>query len=97
MLEDARRVLLAERVSRDHPITDDKVSGEGVGRRKPPSCDLRFRSAHPPPLAFQVITAWNGMMISAFCRAAQVLGRDDFAAAARSALDFVWASLGAYE
>jgi len=37
----------------------------------------------------KIITAWNGLMISAFCQAAQVLGDPAWAAAARRAAKFI--------
>ena len=46
-----------------------------------------------PALDDKILTAWNGMMIKGMARAAKVLGRDDFAASARHALDFIRANL----
>ncbi|MYJ96537.1 MAG: thioredoxin domain-containing protein, partial [Proteobacteria bacterium] len=41
----------------------------------------------------KVLTGWNGLMIRAMARAARVLGRDDLADSAASAVDFVRAHL----
>lgn len=37
----------------------------------------------------KILTDWNGLMIAAFARAAQVLGDEDYAESARKATDFV--------
>jgi uncharacterized protein YyaL (SSP411 family) len=51
---------------------------------------LAIRSARPRPLRDdKVLAAWNGMMISAFAKGAQVLDKPRFAEAARGAVDFV--------
>ena len=48
------------------------------------------RAARPRPLRDdKVITAWNGLMISALARAAQVLGAAEYLAAATRAAEFV--------
>ena len=41
----------------------------------------------------KVLTAWNGLMISAFARGARVLGDPDLAQRAARAAEFVWARL----
>lgn len=46
-----------------------------------------------PPRDDKIITAWNGLMISAFARAAQVLGDPAYAATAERAVDFLHAKL----
>jgi hypothetical protein len=52
------------------------------------------RSRRPrPPLDDKVLTAWNGLMISALARAAQVLDEPRYLAAAESAAGFVRANL----
>ena len=51
---------------------------------------LAVRNRRPRPhLDDKIITAWNGLMISAFARAAQVLGDDDALATARRAAAFI--------
>ena len=48
------------------------------------------RAKRPPPLRDdKILTAWNGLMISAFARGALVLARDDYAKRATGAADFV--------
>ncbi|MCP4868691.1 MAG: thioredoxin domain-containing protein [Proteobacteria bacterium] len=46
----------------------------------------------PPGLDDKVLTAWNGLMISAFVRGAVVLNDDAYLARARSAADFLLAT-----
>jgi uncharacterized protein YyaL (SSP411 family) len=46
-----------------------------------------------PGLDDKVLTAWNGLMITAFATAAQVLDRPDYAAVAAGAADFVLARM----
>ena len=54
--------------------------------------DVRLK--RPPPLRDdKVITAWNALMISAFARGAQVLGRADYAERATKAADFLLTKL----
>jgi uncharacterized protein YyaL (SSP411 family) len=43
----------------------------------------------------KILTSWNGLMIGAFAAAYQVLGRDDYRAAAERAVAFVYARLHA--
>jgi uncharacterized protein YyaL (SSP411 family) len=51
---------------------------------------LSARSQRPRPhLDDKIVTAWNGLMISAFARAYQVLGDDAFLDSARRAAEFV--------
>jgi hypothetical protein len=58
------------------------------GRRKL----MEARGRRPRPhLDDKILTSWNGLMISAFARAAQVLGEPGHAATARRAADFVLA------
>ncbi len=51
--------------------------------------DVRSRRARPH-LDDKILTAWNGLMISAFAKAAHVLGDARYLEAARRAADFVW-------
>jgi uncharacterized protein YyaL (SSP411 family) len=51
---------------------------------------LEIRSRRPRPLRDdKVLASWNGMMISAFAKGAQILGDETYARAARAAADFV--------
>jgi uncharacterized protein YyaL (SSP411 family) len=51
---------------------------------------LRIRSKRPRPhLDDKVLAGWNGMMISAFAKGAQILGEPRYEQAARRALDFL--------
>jgi hypothetical protein len=51
---------------------------------------LEIRSRRPRPLRDdKVLSAWNGMMISAFAKGARILGEDRYAQAARAAIDFL--------
>jgi hypothetical protein len=61
---------------------------------------LRIRSQRPRPhLDDKILTAWNGLMISAFAKGARILGEPRYEIAARSAVDFVrrrlWRESGA--
>ena len=47
------------------------------------------RQRVPPGLDDKIITAWNGMMISAMAEAARVLGRSDYLDTAQKAADFL--------
>jgi uncharacterized protein YyaL (SSP411 family) len=52
---------------------------------------LQARNRRPPPLRDdKLITAWNGMMITAFAQAAQALARPDYRQAAIKAAAFIW-------
>ncbi len=46
-----------------------------------------------PHLDDKVITSWNGLMISALAKAAQALGKDEYAEAATKAADFIFDTL----
>ena len=46
-----------------------------------------------PALDDKILTAWNGLMIKGMARAAIALGRDDLAESARTALDFIRATM----
>jgi uncharacterized protein YyaL (SSP411 family) len=51
---------------------------------------LEIRSRRPRPLRDdKVLSAWNGMMISAFAKGAQILNEPRYAAAARASADFL--------
>ena len=51
---------------------------------------MHIRSARPRPhLDDKVLAGWNGMMISAFAKGAQILGEPRYEQAARRALDFL--------
>src|SRR4030095_12999348 len=53
-----------------------------------------IRSKRPRPhLDDKIIAAWNGLMISAFARAAQVLGEPSYAEAAAHAANFIYTNL----
>ena len=74
--------------------TAQKVGGaeEKIGQLLAESRSLLFdaRSRRPRPQRDdKVVTAWNGLMISAFARAHQVLGDPSYLAAANCAADFL--------
>src|SRR5262249_13326555 len=53
-----------------------------------------LRAARPRPhLDNKILTGWNGLMISAFARAGQVLDEPRYLAAARKAADFLRANV----
>ena len=55
---------------------------------------LQIRSQRPRPhLDDKILTAWNGMMISAFARGARILHEPRYATAARGAVDFLRSKL----
>lgn len=52
---------------------------------------LQVRNRRPAPLRDdKIVTAWNGMMITAFAQAADTLGRADYREAAIKAAEFIW-------
>ncbi len=54
------------------------------------------RSKRPPPLRDdKVLTSWNGLMISAYARAALILGEEEYARSAERAADFLLQNLRA--
>ena len=59
-----------------------------IRRVRPRVYDARQRRI-APGLDDKIITAWNGMMISAMAEAARVLGRADYLDAAKKAADFL--------
>ncbi|MEO5754345.1 MAG: thioredoxin domain-containing protein [Chthoniobacterales bacterium] len=61
---------------------------ESMRYRRATLLDLRAKRPRPH-LDDKIITAWNGLMISAFARAAQVLGDNTYRDAAIRAADFV--------
>jgi uncharacterized protein YyaL (SSP411 family) len=62
----------------EHRLSDDR------------SALLARRGLRPRPhLDDKILTAWNGLMIGAFARAAQVLGDDSYLSAARRAAEFL--------
>ena len=72
-------------------LTEDAVRSQLAG-----SCRqlLAARDRRPRPLRDEkIVTAWNGLMISAFARAAQVLGDESYAATATHAAEFLQAKL----
>jgi len=55
---------------------------------------LAARDQRPrPPLDDKVLTSWNGLMISAFARAGQVLGEPSYIQSAQGATDFIQSKL----
>lgn len=51
----------------------------------------RFQQERPHPnLDDKIVTAWNGLMISAFCKAHQVLGNPRYLEIALQAAEFFW-------
>ena len=67
--------------------TPDEIRGALADAR---SCLLEARSKRPRPhVDDKAITAWNGLMISAYARAYQILGEDKDLASAKAAADFV--------
>jgi uncharacterized protein YyaL (SSP411 family) len=66
----------------EHRLNDDR------------SALLARRGLRPRPhLDDKILTAWNGLMIGAFARAAQVLGDESYLTAAQRAADFLRANL----
>ncbi len=50
-----------------------------------------------PHLDDKILTAWNGLMISAFAKAARILGEPKYAAAAARAADFILSTLVSHD
>ena len=89
---------------RDGGNVEQDPQGEFMGRNilyraqraEPPSLAnskkklLEIRSTRPRPLRDdKVLAAWNGLMISAFAKGAQILDEPRYAQAARAAADFL--------
>jgi uncharacterized protein YyaL (SSP411 family) len=76
-----------EEVAASHRLTPEAASELiDSARRKL----LALRSARVPPARDdKILTSWNALMIRGLALAARALGREDFAAAATRALDFV--------
>src|ERR1043165_7788573 len=77
------RLRPIEAVAKELNLTIDELY-ETIQRVRP----LLYRARQkrvPPGLDDKIITAWNGMMISAMAEAGRVLGRSDYVTAARRA------------
>ena len=81
------RMRPLDAVARELNATTDALK-DTMRRVRPLLYEARKRRV-PPGLDDKVITAWNGMMISAMAEAARVLRRSDYLDAARKAADFL--------
>jgi hypothetical protein len=75
-------------------ILYESVPVEEAGRAAMAEARARLLEARSkrarPHLDDKILTGWNGLMISAFAKAAHVLGDAPYLEAARRAADFVW-------
>ncbi|MES9969437.1 MAG: DUF255 domain-containing protein [Candidatus Thiodiazotropha sp.] len=70
----------------DLEIAPLRLRLDGINQRL-----LQVRNRRPPPLRDdKIVTAWNGMMITAFAQAAQVLDQPAYRQAAIKAAETVW-------
>lgn len=81
------RMRPIESVARELDLTVDELC-ETMFRARPLLYEARKRRV-PPGLDDKVITAWNGMMISAMAEAGRVLGHPRYIQAASRAADFL--------
>ena len=81
------RMRPLDAVARELNVTTDELK-DAMRRVRPLVYEARKQRV-PPGLDDKIITAWNGMMISAMAEAARVLGRSDYLNAARTAADFL--------
>jgi uncharacterized protein YyaL (SSP411 family)/aryl-alcohol dehydrogenase-like predicted oxidoreductase len=81
------RMRPLDAVARELNVTTDELK-DTMRRVRPRLYDAR-KGRIPPGLDDKIITAWNGMMISAMAEAARVLGRADYLEAAQKAADFL--------
>ena len=80
-----------EAVARDLGITEEALR-ESIARARPLLYAARAARV-PPGLDDKIITAWNGMMISAMAEAGRVFGEPRYAIAARRTADFILGTL----
>ena len=78
-------------VAKDLGITE-KALRESIERSRPLLYAVRADRV-PPGLDDKIITAWNGMMISAMAEAGRVFGEPRYAGSARRAADFILGTL----
>ena len=81
------RMRPLDAVARELNVTTDELQ-ETMRRVRPLLYEARKQRV-PPGLDDKIITAWNGMMISAMAEASRVLGRSEYLDAARKAADFL--------
>ncbi|MDK2743931.1 MAG: DUF255 domain-containing protein [Nitrospira sp. BO4] len=81
------RLRPIEDVARQLDLTTDELV-ETASRVKPLLYEAR-RQRVPPGLDDKVITAWNGMMLSAMAEAARVFGEPDYLEHAKRTADFL--------
>ena len=74
-------------VARELNVTTDELTE--TMRRVRPLLYAARKQRVPPGLDDKIVTAWNGMMLSAMAEAARVLARPDYLEAARKAADFL--------
>ncbi|HEY6084073.1 MAG TPA: aldo/keto reductase, partial [Nitrospira sp.] len=84
------RLRPLEAVAKELDVTVDELT-DTMRRIRPILYQARAQRV-PPGLDDKVITAWNGMMISAMAEAGRVLGATRYTAAARRAADFLLAA-----
>jgi len=85
------QAMSEEEVARRHGVSETDVRLAMAAARRQ-LLSLRNRRVRPH-LDDKILTAWNGLMISAFALGARALGDASYAAAARRAADFVLARM----
>jgi uncharacterized protein YyaL (SSP411 family) len=73
-------------------LCDEQKVREALERAKGKLLEVRSKRVRPH-LDDKILTAWNGLMISAFAKAAQALAEPRYAQAARSATEFILARM----
>ena len=81
------RLRPIEAIAKELDVTVDELL-DTISRVRPLLYRARQRRV-PPGLDDKIITAWNGMMISAMAEAGRVLGLERYVAGARRAADFL--------
>jgi hypothetical protein len=81
------RMRPLDAIARELHVTTDELN-DTIRRVRPLLYAARTQRV-PPGLDDKIITAWNGMMISAMAEAARVLGRSDYLDAACKAANFL--------
>ncbi|WP_455370437.1 aldo/keto reductase [Petrachloros mirabilis] len=81
------RMKPIESIAKELDITVDELR-ETIRRARPLLYEARTQRV-PPGLDDKIITAWNGMMISAMAEGGRVLGVPRYTEAARAAADFL--------